>query len=113
MRRVLIGDFGPIVRIGLRELLETNRLEVVADRQPPLSGVIARVTDARPDVVILNLDEPDTPVIAERISTTFPAIKVISCSPDEPVMRVFPAFHHGESYEADMSLGALAAAIQS
>ena len=63
--------------------------------------------------VILDLDSPDCPHIAQRISTTFPAIKVITCSSDEPVMRVFPAFHHGESYEAGLTLQALAAAIQS
>lgn len=112
MRRVLIGDFGSILHIGLRELLASHHVELVADEGAP-SGIIGRVTDARPDVVILDLDSPDAPVVAQRISTTFPAIKVISCSSDEPVMRVFPAFHHGESYQAGLTLTALAAAIQS
>ena len=111
MRRVLIGDFGSIVRIGLRELLASDEVEVVADAEQPL-GVIGRVTEARPDVVILDLDSAETSITAQRISTTFPAIKVITCSSDEPVMRVFPAFHHGEYYEAGLTLSALAAAIQ-
>ena len=113
MRRVLIGDFGSILRIGLRELLASHHVELVADAPSPPCGIIGRVTDARPDVVILDLDSPDAPVVAQRISTTFPAIKVISCSSDEPVMRVFPAFHHGEFYEAGLTVTALAAAIQS
>jgi DNA-binding NarL/FixJ family response regulator len=113
VRRVLIGDFGSIIRIGLRELLVSSEIELVADAEQPASGIIGRLTEARPDVVILDLDNPDTPTTAQRISTTFPAIKVITCSPDEPVMRVFPAFHHGESYQASLTLSSLAAAIQS
>lgn len=31
MRRVLIGDFGMIARMGLRELFDQERVEVVAE----------------------------------------------------------------------------------
>jgi DNA-binding NarL/FixJ family response regulator len=113
MIRVLIGDFGSIVDIALRELLAAHNIEVVGDEYLLVANVIERVTQARPDVVILDLDAADTPALAARITTTFPAVKVITCSSDDPVMRIFPPFHHGESYESELSLATFAAALKS
>ena len=50
---------------------------------------------------------------AEEITSEFPAIKVIACSCEEPVMRVFPPFHHGESYASKLSAALLALALSS
>ena len=50
---------------------------------------------------------------AEEITSEFPAIKVIACSSEEPVMRVFPPFHHGESYASKLSAALLALALSS
>jgi DNA-binding NarL/FixJ family response regulator len=111
MRRVLIGDFGMIARMGLRELLDSQGLEVVAETGGE-SGIIARLSDVRPDVVLLDLDDPGFPEIALQITSTFPAVKVIACSSEEPVMRVFPPFHHGESYDSKLSAALLALALK-
>lgn len=102
MRQVLIGDFGVIIRMGLQELLEHEGLQVVG--QVEQGGTIAHwVNELRPDVVFLDHDDEGTFELAAWISSEFPAIKVVACSSEAPVMRVFPAFHHGESYVSELS----------
>lgn len=111
MRRVLIGDFGMIARMGLRDLLADAGLEVVAESEAT-EEIVARVNDVRPDVVVLDLDDEATPAVAGLIASEFPAIKVVACSSHEPVMQVFPPFHHGESYVSPMSRTVLVKALK-
>ncbi|HZI38682.1 MAG TPA: hypothetical protein VFF24_10280 [Acidimicrobiia bacterium] len=111
MRRVLIGDFGVIARLGLRRLLHDEGLDVLdAARVRP--GIIARLGEVQPDVVLLDLDADEVPDLAARISSAFPAMTVIACSSAEPIMRVFPPFHHGESYTAPFTRVQFAAAVK-
>ena len=112
MRRVLIVDFGVVVRMGLRELLDEEGLEVLeaAEMRP---GITPRPGQIQPDVVLLDLDAEDVPELAVRISSAFPAMKVIACSSDEPIMRVFPPFHYGESYIAPFTRDLFAATLKS
>ena len=110
MHRVLIGQFGTVARMGLRELLDGQGIEVVAEAESA-EGIVSCVSEVRPDVVVLDLEEAlET---AEEITSEFPAIKVIACSCEEPVMRVFPPFHHGESYASKLSAALLALALSS
>jgi DNA-binding NarL/FixJ family response regulator len=110
VRRALIGDFGVVARVGLREFLAEEGLEVLgaAERRE----IISYLGEVRPDVVLLDLDAEDAPELAARISATFPATTVIACSCDEPVMRVFPPFHYGESYTAPFTRVLFAAALK-
>jgi DNA-binding NarL/FixJ family response regulator len=110
MPRLLIGHFGSVARLGLGELLGTQALEVVAEAQTP-ARILASVSDVRPDVVLLNLDDEHASAVAHHITTQFPAIKVIACSCQEPVMFVFPPFHHGESYASELNASLLAMAL--
>lgn len=110
MHRVLIGQFGTVARMGLRELLDGQGIEVVAEAQPA-DAIRTCVNSCRPDVVVLDLDADDAIGTAEEIASEFPAIKVIACSCEEPVMRVFPPFHHGESYASKLSADLLARAL--
>jgi hypothetical protein len=59
------------------------------------------------------LDDERVCDLAGEITSEFPAIKVIACSCEEPVMRVFPPFHHGESYASKLSASLLALALSS
>jgi DNA-binding NarL/FixJ family response regulator len=108
--RVLMANFGTIVRLGLQEFAEQEGLEVVADSETKTS--VARLNDVRPDVVLLDLDDDRALALAWRIANDFPAIKVIACSSKDPVMMVFPPFHHGESYVSELSLAHLAYALK-
>ncbi len=114
MPRVLIGEFGAIARLGLREFLDDEGFDVVAEEGAgEISGIIERLTVTRPDVVVVDLDDEAGLDVAERIASSFPAMKVIACSSKEPTMRVFPPFHHGESYSSQLSRSLLAEAVRS
>ncbi|MGE3961700.1 MAG: response regulator transcription factor [Dehalococcoidia bacterium] len=71
--RVLVVDDHPVVRDGLRAMLDAPGIEVVGEAS---SGVLAiqRVEDLRPDVVLMDIRMPDmdglaaTRVIKERFS---------------------------------------------
>jgi len=108
---VLIGDFGAIARLGLREFLDEQGFEVVAEEEAA-DNLMDRVTEARPEVVVLNLDQQGDLDVAARIAAYFPAVKVIACSSKEPTMRVYPPFHHGESYVSELSRDLLAQAVR-
>lgn len=110
MQRVLIGQFGTVARLGLRELLDGQGIEVVAEAESA-EEILTGLNEVRPDVVVLDLDDERVIDLAGEITSEFPAIKVIACSCEEPVMRVFPPFHHGESYASKLSADALARAL--
>jgi DNA-binding NarL/FixJ family response regulator len=112
MQRVLIGQFGSVARMGLRELLDGQGIEVVAEAGTDRE-IVSCVSEVRPDVVVLDLDDETALGLAEEITAEFPSIKVIACSCEEPVMRVFPPFHHGESYASKLSAALLALALSS
>ena len=112
MRRVLIGAFGEIPGLALRELLRDEGLELVAETEAGAS-LVPRVTEARPDVVVLDLDDGGATDVASLISRQFPAIKVVAFSSEQPVLRVFPPFHRGESYSSHLSRDLLASALKS
>jgi DNA-binding NarL/FixJ family response regulator len=110
--RVLIGDFGAIARLGLREFLDEQGFEVVAEDRVP-AEIMERLTEFRPDVVVLDLDTDGEIEVASLIASNYPAVKVIACSSEEPTMRVFPPFHHGESYVAELTPSLLADTVRS
>ena len=90
-----MGDFEALYRLGFREILAANNVELIEARA---SGVLDRLVEARPDVVVLDADKQETPSLVDRIVHGFPAITVIACSSERPTMRIFPCFHRGESY---------------
>jgi hypothetical protein len=120
--RVLIGGFDTIAAMGLREVLDDEGFELVADgcgdaddaRHGDTPGsILRRLVAAAPDVVVLDLDVEQGPVMAEEISRRFPAIKVIACSAEVPLMRIYPPFHHGDFYVSVLSARLLAEAVRS
>ncbi len=108
MRRVLFGDFGGVVRAGFDEVLRGERVEVL---QADGRDLVTRLLDALPDVVVLDLDGSGTPELVERIVREFPAVTVVACSTRRPLMRVYPPFHHGESYERTLEPDAFTATV--
>jgi DNA-binding NarL/FixJ family response regulator len=96
---VLVGPFGALVRAGLDDLLRHPGLEVLhADADDLWDRLLADL----PDVVLLDLDAPGARETARRISTDFPALTVVACSSIDPTMRIYPRFHHGESYTSPL-----------
>jgi DNA-binding NarL/FixJ family response regulator len=109
---VLIGNFGAIARLGLREFLDEQGFEVVAE-DTVTARIVDRLTEFRPDVVVLDLDTADGETTAARIASDFPAVKVIACSSEEPTMRIYPPFHRGESYLSELTPSVLAETVRS
>ena len=120
--RVVIGDFGAVARLGLLDILAAEGIEVVG-RAESRSGsarpaglaeperIVHVVSEVRPDVVVLDLDDDSALEVALQITSEFPAIRVVACSSEEPVMQVFPPFHHGESYLSQLTRAHLAQAL--
>jgi DNA-binding NarL/FixJ family response regulator len=113
VKRVLIGQFGSIVRLGLRELLENeDGCDVVAEESGE-DEVLDRLLAALPDVVVLDLDdEPGAAHLVRTITSGFPAVTIIACSSQRPAMQVFPSFHRGESYTSELSPELLIEAVK-
>lgn len=108
MRRVLIGDFGALIRAGFEDLLREHDLELVAIGGDDL---IERLLSTLPDVVIIDLDVQRSTELVREITTAFPALKIVACSSRHPTMRVYPPFHHGESYDSPLEPDLLAATL--
>jgi len=100
VRRILFGAFGGVVRAGFDAVLRDQRLEVL--RSDGGNNLVEELLDGLPDVVVLDLDRAGTPELTERLVREFPGVKVVVCSSLRPLMRVYPPFHHGESYEAEL-----------
>lgn len=113
MKRVLIGEVGGIVKLGLRELISNDsECQVVGDEASD-ADVIDELDNEHPDVVLLELDDSrGSTDLAMAISVSHPAVKVIACSSSEPRMRVFLPFRNGESYVARMSPEKLIEAVK-
>jgi CheY-like chemotaxis protein len=111
MRRVVVGEFGEVFRRGLRDVF-AGGAELVAE-ETPAENVLALLLRTQPDVVVLDLDRDGVEDLVSRIATQYPAVKVIACSSTRPSMRVFPPFHHGQSYEDRLDPAILSAAIRS
>ena len=109
MRRILFGNFGGVVRAGFDEVLRGQRVEVLrSDGRDLVDGLL----DGLPDVVVLDLDGPGTPQLVQRLVREFPALKVVECSSRRPVMRVYPPFHYGESYQVALEADAFTSALR-
>jgi DNA-binding NarL/FixJ family response regulator len=108
MKRVLMGDFGALVRSGFEEMLREEDLVLVATDEVDL---VDRLLTTLPDVVVLDLDVERSDDLVQQITSDFPAVKVVACSSRHPTMRVFPPFHHGEFYDSPLEAALLTAAL--
>ncbi len=109
MRRILFGNFGGLVRAGFDEVLRDERVEVLrTDGGDLVDGLL----DGLPDVVVLDLEAVGTPELVQRLVREFPALKVVVCSSRRPVMRVYPPFHYGESYQVTLEADAFTSVLR-
>jgi DNA-binding NarL/FixJ family response regulator len=108
--RVLIGQFDAMVGLGLKQILDADGSGVVA-MEVPTDALLDRLVETSPDVVVLDLGAAGCAALADQITAQYPAIKVIACSSKRPVMRVYPPFHHGESYLSPLNPSLLLEAV--
>jgi chemotaxis response regulator CheB len=109
VRRILFGHFGGVVRAGFDEVLRGQRVEVLnSDGRDLVDGLL----DGLPDVVVLDLEAAGTPELIQRLVREFPALKVVVCSSRRPLMRIYPPFHYGESYQVPLEPDAFRSALR-
>ena len=109
MTRVLMGDFSALHRLGFEDILRVDGIELV---ETTGADVVGRLVEALPDVIVLDLDQRDTAALIHRIVHQFPSVKVVACSSEQPLMRVFLPLHYGEFYTTDLDPALLTSAIQ-
>lgn len=85
--RVMLGDLGPMTRVGMGRLLGDDGIEIVGD---PLTAASAtpEVQRLRPDVVVLDLDRTDSLQLCELVRINCPQTKVVLWARTEDVMEV-------------------------
>jgi len=109
MTRVLMGDFEALHRLGLEQILRVDGIELVDTAG---DDVLDRLCQALPDVIVLDLDKSSTGELVHVIVHRFPRVKVVACSSQHPMMRIFPPLHYGEFYESDLDPALLTSAVQ-
>jgi DNA-binding NarL/FixJ family response regulator len=108
--RVLIGDFGAIPRLGLRDFLIDEGVDIVGEGGS-YAEIAHRIERLEADVVVLDLDAEDALEAAAEFALAFPGVKVIACSSEEPTMRVFPPYQGGDGYVETLSPQRLAQTV--
>jgi DNA-binding NarL/FixJ family response regulator len=91
MIRIVLADDHPIVRQGLRTLLEANHGAVVVGEAADGLTALALIAEQQPDVAILDLQMPDLGglEVARRVGDRSPGTRVIilSMHGDEPFVH--------------------------
>jgi len=87
MIKVLVADNHPIVRIGLKNVLQDNEVIEIIGNVTTTSELFGFIVARQPDVIILEMDIPEVNGITalRRIKKDFPDIKIIifSTQPEE------------------------------
>ena len=84
--RVMLGNLGPMARVGMRRLLNEDGIEVVDDALT--SGMSPEVERLQPDVVVLDLDQTESQELTELVRLACPRAKVVLWAATEDVMEV-------------------------
>jgi DNA-binding NarL/FixJ family response regulator len=86
--RIVLVDDHPVVRSGIRTLLEkAQELEIVGEAERG-EAVLALVAEVHPDVLLLDMELPDIDGIqvAKQIQQSEPGVKILALSAhDDPV----------------------------
>ncbi len=80
MTRVFLVDDHPVVRAGIRYLLQ-GRVEVVGEAESGTEA-LSRIPEVKPDVVVLDIALPDMDGIqvAERLCALLPKVRLLALS---------------------------------
>ena len=99
MIRVLIADDHPLVREGVKRIVEQHAdLLVVAEAEDG-AGVLSELRVSTPDVLVLDLDMPDTHVtrLIEQVKERDPALPILIISVHSEEIWAVPMLRSGAS----------------
>lgn len=98
MVRVVVADDDPLVRMLLRGMLEGNEIELVGEADDG-AGLLAVASQARPDVVLLDLTMPDLDGLS--------VIRDLAAQPEPPGVVVLTNFETEAQIAAARRAGAV------
>jgi AmiR/NasT family two-component response regulator len=85
--RVLLGNLGPIMRLGMNRVLSEEGCQVVGQEDRP-SAIIGAAHRLRPDIVVLDLDNGSSHELAWLVRGASPETTVVLWAREEDLMEV-------------------------
>src|SRR3954471_1609312 len=85
--RVLLGNLGPIMRLGMNRVLSEEGCDVVGQEDRP-SAIVGAAHRLRPDVVVLDLDGGSSNELAQLVRGASPETTVVLWAREEDLMEV-------------------------
>jgi DNA-binding NarL/FixJ family response regulator len=85
--RVLLGNLGPIMRLGMNRVLSEDGCQVVGQEDRP-SAIIGAAHRLRPDIVVLDLDGGSSYELAQLVRGASPESTVVLWAREEDLMDV-------------------------
>ena len=85
--RVLLGNLGPIMRLGMNRVLSEQGCQVVGQEDRP-SAIIGAAHRLRPDIVVLDLDNGSSRELALLVRGASPETTVVLWAREEDLMEV-------------------------
>jgi hypothetical protein len=85
--RVLLGNLGPIMRLGMNRVLSEQGCQVVGQEDRP-SAIIGAAHRLRPDIVVLDLDNGSSHELAWLVRGASPETTVVLWAREEDLMEV-------------------------
>src|ERR1700750_1553635 len=85
--RVLLGNLGPIMRLGMNRVLSEEGCHVVGQEDRP-SAIVGAGHRLRPDIVVLDLDGGSSNGLAQLVRGASPETTVVLWARDEDLMEV-------------------------
>lgn len=85
--RILLGNLGPIMRLGMRRVLTEHGCEVVGQEDRP-SAIVGEVHRLRPDLVVLDLDGGSARQLGRLVAGASPETTVVLWAREEDDMEV-------------------------
>ena len=84
---VLLGNLGPIMRLGMNCVLSEEGWRVVGQEDRP-SAIIGAAHRLRPDIVVLDLDNGSSYELAQLVRGASPETTVVLWAREEDLMEV-------------------------
>jgi len=85
--RVLLGNLGPIMRLGMNRVLSEQGCQVVGQEDRP-SAIIGAAHRLRPDIVVLDLDGGSSHELGQLVRGASPETTVVLWAREEDFMEV-------------------------
>ena len=84
---VLLGNLGPIMRLGMNRVLSEQGCQVVGQEDRP-SAIIGAANRLRPDIVVLDLDNGSSCELAQLVRGASPETTVVLWAREEDKLEV-------------------------